>query len=421
MQQLVGRIIERYPALNEPSYVTYFSGSLAAVGATQMLTFAQALLVYELTASPAMLGWLGAAIAIPNLAITLFGGVIADRYNKRLILFVTSAINMLLVGILAVLVLTDTVAAWHILLIASLSSLANGLDWPTRVSFFPQLVGPESYLSAVALSSLTWQVTALAVPAMCGLLVVLTDISVVLVIAAVGYFVMLGSMYSITIRYPTTTPTRIHALSQIREGVAFVFKNDIFKFLLILTFVGMFFCNSHHQLMPLFADLSSTYDPGFALGLLLGAGGIGSIVGTLVAGARRTDRNLAVALLNSGLLTCVMTISFVIVAHLGWFVAALICQAAAAYFGAAFMVTSMTTLQLSVPDELRGRVMGIHTMGYSLRPGGGLFLGSVTEWTNPIFAVALGSGIYAVALTVLLSLKRNLRQLRFNQLRVLGS
>lgn len=408
-------LVDRYPALGQREYVKYFLASLAAVGATQLVTFGQLWLVYEITASPVMLGWLGAAAAIPNLAITLFGGVISDRYDKRLILLTTSGGNMLLTLLLTILVVAQSVEVWHVLLIAAMSSFLNGFDWPTRVAIFPQLVNRDQYLSAVALNSFIWQVMRMAIPALAGFLLFYTDSSVIFGLATVGYLAMCLTMYALQMRPMVSASSEIGAVTQIIEGIHFIFRHDIFKYLLALTFIGMFFCNSHAQLMPMFADLNLRDEVG--LGLLLTAGGIGSIVGTIVIGGNRHERNLTHMMLSSGILTTLTTVAFTIASIFAWFYTALVLQFGAAFFASVFLISSMTTMQLSVPDQLRGRVMGIHTMCYSLLPLGGLFLGSLTEFANVLTAVMSGSVIYLIALVVVLVGSASMRNLRFATLR----
>jgi MFS family permease len=111
------------------------------VGATQLIMLGQAWLIFELSGSALQLGVLGAAAALPNILMTLAGGVIADRFDKRRILMCTSLFTMLL-ALLAWLDLTGQVAVWHVLAIAALFSLTTGLDWPVRVSLYPELVRP---------------------------------------------------------------------------------------------------------------------------------------------------------------------------------------------------------------------------------------------------------------------------------------
>lgn len=362
-----------------------------------------------------MLGWLGAAMSVPNLAITLLGGVISDRYDKRTILFLTSSGNMLLAGVLAALILAEAVEVWHILALAALSSVCNGFDWPTRVAIFPQLVGREAYPSAVALNSFIWQVMRMAIPAVAGFLVFISGVGVVLVVATAGYFLMCVTIIGIRVRPAVSARSDVSAGTQILEGVQFILRHDIFKFLLLLTFVGMFFVNSHVQLMPMFARLNLTDEVG--LGFLLAAGGIGSMIGTLVIGGMRRDRDLTRTMLFSGVLTGITTVAFTVASLFELYYVALALQFFAAFVSSMFLITSMTAMQLSVPDELRGRVMGIHTMCYSLLPLGGLFLGGVTDVAGILVAILIGASVYVGSLTCLLAGKASLRHLRFESLR----
>ena len=402
-------ILARYPALAEPSYVKYFTGSLAAVSGTQLVTFGQLWLMFELTNSALMLGWLGAAVAVPNLAINLFGGVVADRYNKRLILLYTSGANGVFTATLALLVITDQVASWHILLLAGLTSLCNGLDWPTRVAIFPQLVNQAAYPSAVALNAFVWQITRLFVPAIAGFLIYYFGVAATFLAAVGGYALMCLTMAALQMKTVVTARHDVHAILQIVEGLTYIWKNNIFKYLLLLTFVGMFFCNSHTQLMPIFADLTGHGEIG--LGFLLAAGGFGSIIGTIYEGGRQQSRNIGSHILLSGVFTGILTVAFAAVSMPGWYLAAIVFQFLAAYYGSLFQVASMTVMQLRVPGDIRGRVMGIHTMGYSLLPGGALFLGAISDFTNVLIAVFAGTLIYLAALSLHTSRRSTINQI----------
>ena len=162
---MIQYIVARYPALGFPLYRRYWLASFASVGATQLITLGQGWLIFELSGSAVQLGLLGAAAALPNILMTLAGGVIADRFDKRRILMCTSLATTLLLATLAWLDATDRVAVWHVLTVAALVSLITGLDWPVRVSLYPQLIERSAFMSAVALNSFIWQATRMAVPA----------------------------------------------------------------------------------------------------------------------------------------------------------------------------------------------------------------------------------------------------------------
>lgn len=400
-------LLQRYPALGFPMYRRYWLASFASVGATQLIILGQGWLIFELSGSALALGVLGAAAAIPNILMTLAGGVIADRFDKRRILMCTSLIITALLALLAWLDASDRVAVWHILAIAALFSLITGLDWPVRVSLYPELVSRSAFMSAVALNSFIWQATRMALPAVGGLLIAATDTSVVFVLGAAGFFVMFAVISSIPIaRVATVTGS---AWQQVREGVGFIWHRQLFRWLILLTFVGMFFSQSFNQIMPVFAHLLGSGETGF--GYLLSAGGVGSVVGTLLIGGIRRHRRLGVLMLAGAGLGAVTVMGFAMLASAGWFLAALLAVFVGALFSSVFMISSMTVMQLSVPDRLRGRVMGIQTMGFSLMPLGGLLLGALAERLGAAPAVWVGSGIYLGVIAWVAVRKRIIRDL----------
>jgi MFS family permease len=383
-------LVVRYPALGFPLFRRYWLASFASVGATQLITLGQGWLIFELSGSALQLGVLGAAAALPNILMTLAGGVIADRFDKRRILMCTSLISTSLLALLAWLDAAQLVAVWHVLAIAALFSLITGLDWPVRVSLYPELVDRPAFMSAVALNSFIWQATRMAIPAAGGILIAATDTWAVFALGAVGFFVMFAVMVSIPLaRVPRQAGS---AWSQVVEGMRFIRHEPLFRWLILATFVGMFFSQSYNQIMPVFADLLDSGETGF--GYLLSAGGVGSVSGTLLIGGVHRFRRLGVIMLGAAALAALTVMTFATLASLGFFPLALAAAFLGSLFASVFMVSSMTVMQLMVPDRLRGRVMGIHSMGFSLMPLGGLLLGALADRLGAAPAVWLGSGIY---------------------------
>jgi MFS family permease len=391
------QILTRYPALGFPLYRRYWLASFASVGATQLITLGQGWLVFELSGSAFALGVLGAAAALPNIVMTFAGGVIADRFDKRHVLMSTSLFLTVLLTTLAWLDLSGRVAVWHVLTVAALFSLTTGLDWPVRVSLYPQLVDRSAFMSAVALNSFIWQATRMAIPAAGGLLIAATDTWLVFALGALGFFVMFLVIRSIPIR--PVAPATESPWQQVREGLTFIWHQQLFRWLILATFVGMFFGQSYNQIMPVFADLLDSGETGF--GYLLSAGGVGSVTGTLLMGGIQRFRRLGQLMLGGAAAAAVLAIAFATLAAAGAFVPALLAVFGAAVFASTFMISSMTVLQLSVPDRLRGRVMGIHSMGFSLMPLGGLLLGALAERFGAAPAVWLACGIYVAVLAAI--------------------
>lgn len=375
-------ILTRYPALGFARYRRYWLASMASVGAAQLMTLGQGWLIFELSGSALQLGYLGAAAAIPNLLMTLIGGVVADRFNKRKIMLCTSGLTCLLLVALAALDFSGTVQVWQVLTLAACISLITGLDWPVRVAIFPQLVERSAFVSAVALNSFVWQVTRMAMPALGGLVLAASDTWVIFALGAAGFATMFFTMAGLEIADTPQPQKPASPLSQVAQGLTFIWHTPLFRTLIILTFTGMFLSNSFVQILPVFADLLGAQELGY--GLLLSAGGLGSIAGTLVIGALRSLEQPGLAMLSGAIASALLLILFALATLQGWFYVALFLVFASAATASVFMVATMTMLQLAVPDELRGRVMGIHTMGYSLIPLGGLSLGWLSlEFGSP--------------------------------------
>ncbi len=408
MRGLLRHILERYPALGFPLYRRYWFASFASVGATQLIALGQGWLIFELTGSALQLGMLGAAASLPNIAMTLFGGVIADRFDKRQILRCTSLAITALLATLAWLDFTEQVAVWHVITIAATFSAITGLDWPTRVAIYPHLVERPAFMSAVALNAFIWQATRMAIPALGGVVMYLADTWLIFALSSLGFFTMFVVISGIHVKLPE--PTEHSPLQQLLQGLRYIWRSTLFKWLLFLTFVGMFFSQSYVQILPVFVGTLGLAEQ--AYGYLLSAGGVGSIAGTLVIGSLNAQRPIGQYMFAGAAASVLALAGFVFAAQAGWFVGALLSVFLVSACSSIYMIISMTILQMRVPDDLRGRVMGIHTIGYSLVPLGGLFLGALAEHTGAGAAVLYSGGIYLVVLLAVWASRENLRNVR---------
>ena len=146
------KIRDNLGAFNVPAFRRYWLGSFASVGAIQISVLVQGwLIIDELGGSPLWLGYLGAATSIPTIIVAIFGGVLADKFNKRTLMFIISTFMAISLIVLALLVSTGNIKLWHVLLIAALQGLFGGLDGPIRSSFFPLLISRNHMMSACLL------------------------------------------------------------------------------------------------------------------------------------------------------------------------------------------------------------------------------------------------------------------------------
>ena len=364
-------------------------------------------LVYELSGSPADLGILGAATALPAIVITIVGGVVADRYDKKVILLVTTALNSVLLLLLALLTFLDYVTVWQIWLIAGAISVLSGFDWPTRQSFFPHLIDRSALLSAVALNSVLWQATRMVLPALGGVMIAISGATLVFFVAAVGYAVNLVVIMGFDLRLRGNSGES--PLQQTVEGVRYNLGHAIFRDLILLSYATMLLLSSYMQLMPAFAELVGAGPTGF--GVLMSATGLGSIVGTAYAGAIRPSKAYGRVMLLGAFFAVLLLIGFAFATHVGSYVLALVFSASAATCTSVFLILSTTALQVEVPEALRGRVMGIHGITYSLMPMGALLTGALAvEFGAPGGLLAV-LAVYLVLLGLFTVLAPNVRRL----------
>ena len=381
-------------ALQSPRYRRFWLGSIGSTGATQLYFVGMGWLVFKLTGSALYLGLLGVAMAVPTILATLAGGLVADHGNRGRILLITSILAGLALGILTILDLGDWVTVWQVLLLAGLLGLISGFDMPARVSFFPALIEPHQMMSAVALNSILWQGTRMVLPAVGGVLIALADTWIIFALCTVGFAVMARILLSL--QTPDTFPRHSDDNRGLAAAWRFILQEKLFAVLIAMTWISMFFGTAYVQIMPVFAELLGTGEEGY--GLLLSATGVGSVLGTILVGRLQNSPQLGGVMMGGSVLFCLSLILFALVTGLGadWrFAFALACGCAmlSAVGGSFFLISSMTVMQLAVPDALRGRVMGIHSITFSLIALGGLVLGPLAELFSAPSALLIGVGV----------------------------
>ena len=388
----------KFNALNSPSYRRFWLGSIASIGSVQLYFVGLAWLVFELSGSPFDLGILGATIAIPTIFSTLIGGIMADRIDRRKLLLVTTSMTGIVLIVLTLLDATELILVWHVFLLAALLGLIHGFEMPARSSLFPSLINSNQMMSAVALNTILWQGTRMILPVIGGLLIAVSDTVIVFALSALGFFAMTAVLK--TIKIETSLQEAGKASDEFFRGVRFVIENRIFRTLIVLTFSLHFFVTSYIQIMPVFADLLGGDERTY--GLLLSIQGIGSVIGTFTVRHFQQSKRLGMIIVMFAVLSPATLLGFAFLTSFpisgeGGFLLISFFVVISAIFGAAFLVSSMTVLQLIVPDDLRGRVMGIHSITFSLIPLGGLLIGALASAFTPSMSVTIGSLISLLA------------------------
>jgi MFS family permease len=386
-----GGRLKFFSALSYRNYRLFWSGQFGSVLAQYMEIVAQGWLVLQLTNSPLMLGLTGLAHAIPTIVLTLLGGVIADRTDRRRIMLVAQACTATLFFTLATLITTERILVWHVMVIAFLSGSLKAFDRPSRYALLTQMVSREEIANAVALGSSVWQLNRLVGPSMAGLLI---------------YFYGVGGAYyacffasssavflwlRIRIDQPRVEETGIGLLGGMLEGLNFIIRHELFYTLIAMTFFNSAFGMSYVILMPVFArDILHVGSQGF--GFLQSTAGIGALAGTLMVAYLAASRSKGWHAIIGAATFGILIIAF---AFSRWYALSLALVFLTGLSNQVYMTTINTILQLNLPDQLRGRVMGIYGLTWDLMPVGGMISGTIAEFAGAPVAVAIGGFLVA--------------------------
>ncbi len=381
------RILEAISALRHRNYRLYWFGQLSSVLAQNMEHVAQGWLVLELTNSPLALGLTGLSHALPTITLTLVGGAIADRADRRRIMIASQSGTALMFLTIAVLVLTGQIALWQVMALAFISGSIRAFDRPSRMALLPQMVPREDIANAVAIGGTIWQLCRLVGPAAAGILIYLFGVGPTFIACCFASSSAVVLWLAIRTVQPALAASDGGLLKNMMEGVNFIRKNQLFYTLMGMTFFNSIFGMSYLILMPVFArDILQVGSQGF--GFLQTAGGAGALIGTLSVATFSDTRRLPLqaargATLFGFLLLLFAFSHFYLLSLALAFVLGMVSQ---------FYITAINTvLQLNLPEHLRGRVMGIHGLTWDLMPVGGMIAGTIAEFAGAPAAVAVGA------------------------------
>ncbi|HOI11554.1 MAG TPA: MFS transporter, partial [Myxococcota bacterium] len=378
-----------FASLAHRNYRIYFVGQFVSLVGMWMSSAAQSWLVYDLTRSEAMLGAVGVAGSVPVLAVSVWGGILADRFPRRRILIACQVAFALLAAILATLVLTGVIQVWHILVLSTVGGIVGGIEMPSRQAFVIEMVGRRDMMNAIALNSSVFHASRILGPAIAGVVIAAWGTGLCFLANALSYGAVLAALLAMRLHAmaPSPPPTG-SAWHQATEGFRFVARAPrVLGLLLLMLAVGVFGW-SYVVLLPALArDTLGTDADGY--GWMMSATGVGSVVGALWIAATRDIRSGRFLVAGSIGLFAVSAIALSWVDSLP---VAILLLAPAGMGLTAFFSGTNTLIQSSVDDAVRGRVMGVYTLVYGLlMPVGAGFAGTLAEMTSTPLAIRVGA------------------------------
>jgi MFS family permease len=352
-----------------------------------MQSIAQSWLVYRLTGSAVLLGAVGFASQFPIFLVAPIGGLIADRHNRHRVVIGTQTASMILAFLLAWLTLAGRIQVWHLFVLSSLLGIVNAFDIPARQSFIVEMVGKQDLMNAIALNSSMFNGARILGPAIAGVLVASIGEGWCFFANAVSYIAVLAGLLMMHVQARRTAGTSASPLKHLMEGFRYARHTLPIRSLLLLlglvSITGMPFA----VLMPIFAD-RILHGGARGLGLLMGATGIGALLGALTLAAKKGLKGLPVWVLRAA---GGFGLSLILFSFSRSFWLSFLLLIPAGFSMMTQMAVSNTLIQSMVPDQLRGRVMSLHSMMFmGVAPIGALFAGAMANKIGAPWTVALG-------------------------------
>ncbi len=403
-----------FRALKHRNYQLWFFGQGVSLVGTWMQSMAQQVLVYRLTGSAVSLGIVNLMTVLPLLPFSFWGGSLADRVSKRNILLITQTLMMVQAAILGALTWSGLVQVWHVYMMALMLGILKAVDMPPRQSFVVEMVeGKEDLTSAIGLNATIHNTARTLGPVIAGVVVAAMGEAVAFFLNSVSFLAVIASLLMMRNLPKTEHPQEqlTQVVAHTMEGIRYVLSQQMLLVLMSLVAVTSFLSRPYQTLLPVFADQMRTgsaqpvvsfvcniitcREPeALPLGMLFSAVGIGAVVGAFVVASlperARRGRILTVGNLGLPILLLAFVNSQFFVLSLGLMI----------FVGMGQVLQNAlanTLLQITSPDQLRGRVMSQYSLvTQGMHQLGGLQAGIVADWIGAPWSIGIGAAVSLV-------------------------
>jgi MFS transporter, DHA1 family, staphyloferrin A biosynthesis exporter len=396
-KQPPNRLPTALQSLRHPNFRLLWFGTVISSSGDWMDQIALNWLVYQLSGSAVQLAILNLARLAPIFVFTLVGGVIADRAERRRLLFTTQAVAMVLAFILATLTITGLVQIWMVILIAIGRGIVLSFNQPARQSLISELVPREDLKNAIALNSATLNLTRVLGPTIGGLLIATVGVAGAFYLNAATF---LAVLYALTLmRFPDRLPRKAHTgmLTDLAGGLSYLVQRPTLRTLIILALLPMVLGMPYMTMLTIFASDVLKVGGG-GLGLLTACSGVGAVMGALWVAANahrvRLGRLMFVGLISFGATLLVFAVS-------PWFWLSVLALVAVGAAQQIYMASNNALIQTNVEEEFRGRIVSTLFLNRSTVPLGTVVAGIGTTFFGvQATSAVMAAGLLVLALTV---------------------
>lgn len=387
-----GRTVLR--ALRHPNYRLFFAGQSLSLVGTWITRVATSWLVWRLTGSAVMLGVVGFAGQVPTFLLGAFAGVWVDRLDRYRVLLSTQVMAMVQSFLLAALALTGVIQVWHILVLQILQGCINAFDTPARQSFLIDMIEDKADLSnAIALNSSMVNGARLIGPSIAGLVIAWVGEGWCFLADGISYVAVIVSLLAMHVAHRPRQTNGKKVLEDLAEGLRYAFGFPPIRATLLLMALISIAGMPYTVLLPVIAE-RTLHGGAHTLGFLMGAGGLGALLGALHLASRTTVVGLGRLIPRASATFGVGLVAFGFSRWLPLSLALMV------VVGAGFMIqmaSSNTVIQTLVRDEMRGRIMALYAMAFiGMAPFGSLLAGAIASRVGAPVTVAGGGAICAL-------------------------
>ena len=401
--------LRTFESLHDRNFRWFLLSTMGQFAALQTQMLAMGFLVYDVWESPGRLGLVALVNAIPSLGFSLYGGVLADRVSRRLVLQAGQAVQAVLAAIVAALLFLDVLRFEHLIVVVFLQGTAMALTMPARQAIIPEIAGEDRLMNAVSLSAAGMTSMRLVAPAIGGVLLALTSTAWLYVVIVIYFAIGIVTLMPIRLA-PRAAPSRdaesMRGWAEVKDALRYTARRPVILQVLALNLLIVSASMPYMFLLPGFVDDVLGLG-GAHLGVLLSLMGVGSLFATLVVASLPPRRRgllymLSTVLLGVGVMAFAVTEIF-------WLSALITVVIGVGH--ALRMSLSNVLLQAYVDSDYRGRVMSIYMMEFGLVAFGVFAVGAFAEVVGLQLAIGGTSAVLLVAALLLFPAFPQLRRL----------
>jgi MFS family permease len=368
-----------------------FAGNIGFFFGMNMMIILRGWLVVDKWGHSSYLGFIMAAVAVPMLFISPIAGVVTDRVDKRRLILAAQMLLVAINSVVAVLIITDVIEFWHLLLASTVSGTAFAFNMPGRQALVAMIVPRDRLMNAISLSTAAMNASRIVGPPIAAMLIAPIGIGGAYVVSTALYLSAAFATYALP-PFPPKREKEFTFFEDFVGGFSYIKHSAILLGLMLFATVPMIFAMPYMTLLPVFAD--TVWDVGeVGFGIMQAAAGVGGLIGAFFVANLDAYPKKGRLLVGGGLAFGGLVILF---ALSPWFVMGLVVLAVIGFTSMMFMTVNNTAIQLVIPDEVRGRVMSVMMMTFGLMPLGAVPAGIAADPLGVRPVVVVG-GVLCVA------------------------